>query len=157
MKKQYRYHYDSPIGLLGIISSETDLLSISFLGTGKPKKQELNEIITETINQLKEYFSGKRKYFHLKLSFEGHTSFQKGVWQALSQIPYAKTASYSEIAKKISKEQAVRAVGNACGKNPFLIIIPCHRVLRKDGSFGGFSAGDDLKQKLLDHEYRFTK
>ena len=79
------------------------------------------------------------------------TEFQKHVWKVLTEIPYGKSLSYSDIAKKINKNGAARAVGQAVGKNPIIIIIPCHRVLAKHG-LGGFSAGLDVKKKLLDIE-----
>ena len=83
--------------------------------------------------------------------WEAGTEFQKHVWKILTEIPYGKSLSYSDIAKKINKNGAARAVGQAVGKNPIIIIIPCHRVLAKHG-LGGFSAGLDVKKKLLDIE-----
>ena len=80
------------------------------------------------------------------------TDFQKSVWQELINIPYGETRTYKEIAQKINNPKALRAVGTAIGKNPFFIIIPCHRVIRSDGKMGGFAYGLDVKEKLLDLE-----
>ena len=83
------------------------------------------------------------------------TDFQKSVWQALLKIPYGKTSSYKELANEIGKPKAMRAVGTAVGKNPFLIIVPCHRVIKNDGSLGGFAYGSEIKKKLLKIEGNF--
>lgn len=105
----------------------------------------------EARKQLKEYFDGKRKEFSLPLHFGG-TSFQKKVWKALEKIPYGETRSYEWVAKEVGKPRASRAVGNAVGANPFPIVIPCHRVIRKDGGLGGYGYGTAMKKKLLEIE-----
>lgn len=102
-------------------------------------------------SQLEEYFKGDRKKFDLSLSFHG-TEFQKKVWQELSRIPYGDTLSYKTLAAKIKKDKAVRAVGSANGKNPFCVIVPCHRVIASDGTLGGYNGGLKLKNFLLDLE-----
>ena len=107
-----------------------------------------NEITREAARQLMEYFVHIRTSFSLPLDLSG-TTFQQQVWNALREIPYGQTSTYGEIAARIGAPRAVRAVGRAIGKNPCLIVIPCHRVLGKDGSLTGFSAGMDLKQRLL--------
>jgi len=111
----------------------------------------------DTTRQLDEYFRGKRRKFNLPLKLDNYTPFQRKVWQALSQIPFAHTMNYSDLATIINRPGAFRALGNACGKNPYPIIIPCHRVIKKDGSLGGFSAGIGIKLKLLEFEQRVTK
>ena len=98
--------------------------------------------------QLTEYFDGLRTEFTFNFDFRG-TTFQMNVWNALSQIPYGSTYCYSDIANKIDNPKAVRAVGTAIGSNPIAIVIPCHRVLGKNGSLTGFSGGLDVKEKLL--------
>jgi O-6-methylguanine DNA methyltransferase len=98
--------------------------------------------------QLQEYVEGKRKAFSLDLELVG-TPFQKSVWRALLEIPYGKTVSYQDIAKKLGRPKASRAVAKAVGANPFLILIPCHRVIGSDGNLRGFRAGLELKKKLL--------
>lgn len=101
--------------------------------------------------QYEDYFAGKRTQFTFSLDLHG-TPFQISVWKALLTIPYGLTASYSDVAGKIGKRQAVRAVGRAIGANPVLIAVPCHRVIGKDGTLTGFRAGLTMKQKLLEIE-----
>ena len=103
------------------------------------------------IRQLKEYFSGTRKDFDLPLHLMG-TEFQKLVWRQLCQVPFGKTASYKEIAEKIGRPKAMRAVGQANHRNPIPIIIPCHRIIGANGHLVGFGAGLDKKRFLLSHE-----
>lgn len=100
--------------------------------------------------QLKEYFKGKRSKFSILLKMEG-TEFQKKVWEEITKIPYGKTVSYKELAKKINAPYSYRAVANACGANKIPIVIPCHRVVASNG-FGGYSAGLELKKYLLELE-----
>jgi len=100
------------------------------------------------IKQIQDYFAGKRKKFSMKLFMKG-TDFQKNVWRAIAKISYGKTASYYDIAKIIKNPDALRAVGTACGKNPLPIVIPCHRVISKDGGIGGFGGGVSLKKRML--------
>ncbi|MBQ1612446.1 MAG: methylated-DNA--[Alphaproteobacteria bacterium] len=101
--------------------------------------------------QLEEYFSGKRKTFDIKINPAG-TEFQKRVRHELLKIPYGSTKSYSEIARNIGKPNAQRAVGSACNKNPIMIVIPCHRVVSKNGDLAGFACGLNVKKKLLELE-----
>ena len=97
------------------------------------------------------YFSKKRKSFDIPIKLEG-TEFQKRVWDALIQIPYGKTCTYKDIAEKIGNPKACRAVGGANNKNPIMIIVPCHRVIGKNGDLVGYAGGIEVKQKLLDLE-----
>lgn len=101
--------------------------------------------------QLKQYLEGKLKRFHCHLDLKG-TPFQKKVWTALRKIPYGQTRSYGEIAQRIGHPKAFRAVGNANGKNPVPLIIPCHRVIESNGGLGGFGHGLKVKKQLLDFE-----
>jgi methylated-DNA-[protein]-cysteine S-methyltransferase len=98
--------------------------------------------------EIQEYLSGVRKTFTVQLDIVG-TDFQKKVWQQLLKIPYGQTNSYKEIARQIKNPDAVRAVGSANGKNRFCIIIPCHRVIASNGTFGGYSGGIPFKKYLL--------
>lgn len=100
------------------------------------------------IDQLREYFEGKREGFDLPLDLRG-TRFQLRVWTALQAIPFGETRSYKDIASQVGHPTAFRAVGQANGSNPIPIVIPCHRVLRSDGALGGFSSGLDIKARLL--------
>lgn len=99
-------------------------------------------------DQLIEYFDGERKQFTFYFDVHG-TFFQMNVWNALSTIPYGESFCYSDIANQIGNPKAVRAVGTAIGSNPVAIVIPCHRVLGKNGTLTGFSGGLDVKEKLL--------
>lgn len=143
--------YKSSIGNILIEESNNfitkiGLISDSFNNTGSESKLE-----QETAKQLDEYFKGTRKEFNLPLYLNG-TEFQKKVWQTLKQIPYGQTKSYKEIAIIIGNKNASRAVGMANNKNPFLIVIPCHRVIGSDGNLVGYALGLDTKQKLLNLE-----
>lgn len=114
------------------------------------KESEEDELYEIFKDQILEYFAGKRKNFdRLDLLDPQGTSFQKSVWQALLKIPYGETLSYKDIAKMIGRPKAIQAVGTAIGKNPFLIIVPCHRVIKSNGSIGGFAYGRKIKEKLL--------
>ncbi len=103
----------------------------------------------QTIRELREYFAGKRTVFEVPIDLRQGTAFQREVWDELRRIPYGQTISYGEQAKKMGRPTAMRAVGGANGKNPIPIIIPCHRVLSSTGKLHGFSAGIDLKRRLL--------
>ena len=106
-------------------------------------------ILVQATRQLKEYFSGERTHFDLPLDLQGGTSFQQSVWQALLAIPSGATTSYGEISTRIGKPAAVRAVGAAVGRNPVSVIVPCHRVLGRDGSLTGYAGGLERKTALL--------
>jgi methylated-DNA-[protein]-cysteine S-methyltransferase len=110
-------------------------------------------ILNRAAEQIKDYFDGKKVTFNLPLNPMG-TPFQRAVWQALTEIPYGETRSYQDIAIAIGNPKAVRAVGGAVNKNPIMIVVPCHRVIGKDGSLVGFYGGLELKQRLLDLEKR---
>ena len=112
------------------------------------KKEKITPLLQRTILQLQEYFLGQRKEFDLPINLKG-TNFQIKVWQELQKIPYGEVISYSELAERINCPKAIRAVGGACGKNPIPIIVPCHRVLGKNGNLTGFSGGINYKEKLL--------
>ncbi|OKL35658.1 methylated-DNA--[protein]-cysteine S-methyltransferase [Domibacillus mangrovi] len=112
---------------------------------------ENEEALKPYIDELRQYFKGMRQSFSLPLDVKG-TPFQEEIWEALQQIPYGKTYSYSDIAELIQKPTAVRAVGTAIGANPVLITVPCHRVIGKNGSITGYRGGMDLKEYLLQLE-----
>lgn len=146
------YYYDklnSPIGILSIIADETALLRID-LGDIE-KKISGNSVTEQTKAQLLEYFNKKRTEFTVPLSPKG-TEFQQKVWLALTEIPYGHTASYEDIAIKTNNPKACRAVGGANNKNPIPIIIPCHRVIGKNGSLIGYAGGTEIKKYLLNLE-----
>jgi methylated-DNA-[protein]-cysteine S-methyltransferase len=150
--------FESPVGPLLLAGSESGLKLVSF-ATGKqavavnPGWKEDRAAFAEVVAQLRAYFSGNRKNFELPLHIEG-TDFQKSVWTELRSIPYGETISYKELAGRIGKPRAIRAVGAANGANPIPIIIPCHRVIGNDGNLTGFGGGLPLKKKLLELESR---
>lgn len=109
------------------------------------------ELIKKTFVEIEEYLDGERKIFDIPINPQG-TDFQKKVWKELKKIPYGKTATYGEIAEKIGNPKAQRAVGLANNRNPLPIIIPCHRVIGKNGSLTGYALGLDVKKILLDLE-----
>ena len=140
----------SPIGWVRIEMDEETISSISFTEKKPPLSNLKNNMLQQCHQELIDYFDGKRTTFSLPVQTNG-TPFQNSVWQALAAIPYGKTATYQEIATKIGKPRAVRAVGTACKKNPLTIVIPCHRVTSSHG-MGGYNGGIERKQWLLQHE-----
>lgn len=104
--------------------------------------------------QLAEYFAGQRREFDLPWTLHG-TVFQRAVWQVIATIPWSETLSYGEVARRIGRPKAVRAVGAACGRNPLSIVIPCHRVVGSDGSLTGYGGGLARKVWLLEFERCF--
>jgi len=146
--------YKSPIGYLEVITSNNKLNEIRFIESDKElnhSSNENNSFLNKVFSQLDEYFAGERKEFDISLDSEG-TSFQKNVWQKLTEIPYGKTTSYVDIATKIDNPKASRAIGNANNKNHIPIIIPCHRVIGKSGKMVGYAGGIWKKEWLLEHE-----
>ncbi|NCP65016.1 MAG: methylated-DNA--[protein]-cysteine S-methyltransferase [Paraglaciecola sp.] len=150
---QFLDYWDSPLGCLAFSASCTGLTSIKFVS-----EHQLpifaNKYITSAKTQLEEYFLGKRRTFDLSLDSSG-TEFQQSVWQALLTIPYGEKRSYRDIALAIDKPKAVRAVGAANGRNPFTIVVPCHRVIGANGSLTGYAWGVDIKAQLLRHEAQY--
>lgn len=133
-----------------MIEFELDDIGIVGMSFSQEKNVEVDEN-SEIQKQLTEYENGKRKVFELPLHLIG-TDFQKQVWNALLEIPYGETRSYQEIAIRIGKPKALRAVGGACNRNPIGIIVPCHRVIGKNGSLTGYAGGLSYKELLLKHE-----
>ena len=174
--KKYTATINSPLGKIKITTDEKHLLEICFVSSGK-NSSEQPRVLKETAKQLNEYFSGKRERFVIPISWKklDATTFQIEAWKTLKKIPFVKTISYGEQAKKVGTPKACRAVGSANGKNPLPIIIPCHRVIRGQtppsstprklrssptkkrrnltpAVLGGFSSGIWRKKILLRHE-----
>ncbi len=156
--KQYCY-YKAPFGELLLVRTKKGLEELHFPNYHKantPRAEWVNAplFFKDVIQQLKEYFMGKRKEFTIPLNPTG-TSFQMRVWSELQKIPFGTTSSYLDIAKRIHNPKACRAVGGANNKNPISIIIPCHRIIGKDGSLTGFGGGLEVKEFLLNHEKEY--
>lgn len=141
---------NTPLGTAKIKGDEKGISLISINEEGEISKKIPLEL-KEAVNQLKEYFEGKRKQFNFELNPKG-TDFQQKVWKALLKIPYGKTTSYLELSKTLGDVKAIRAVASANGKNPLWIVIPCHRVIGSDGSLTGYAGGLWRKKWLIDHE-----
>jgi methylated-DNA-[protein]-cysteine S-methyltransferase len=144
-------HYaimDSPLGSLSIASSERGLVSVQF-GLNMPADGLIDDAANrEVVEELQEYFEGKRTHFDLPLDIQG-TPFQVAVWNELLKIPYGSTCSYIDIARSLGKPGAARAVGMANHENAIAVVIPCHRVVGSDGSLTGYAGGLYIKQQLL--------
>ena len=148
--------YDSPLGPIRLVCEDGSLTGLTFAdcreteSISKPDEAALSD----AVRWLDIYFSGREPDFLPEMCLRG-TDFQKRVWTILSEIPYGRTCSYGDIAKKLAENNgrmSAQAVGNAVGRNPIAIIIPCHRVIRSDGSIGGYAFGEDLKKSLLELE-----
>lgn len=133
----------------------TDTKKYGRIDTGQVPHQPVDRLLENCMQQLREYFDGQRLQFDLPV-FQPGTDFQQKVWAALSTIPFGRTISYLELARRVGDPKAVRAVGTINGKNQLSILVPCHRVIGSDGSLIGY--GGDLWRKkwLLDHEARFA-
>ncbi|WP_409253494.1 methylated-DNA--[protein]-cysteine S-methyltransferase [Bacillus sp. SCS-153A] len=137
----------SPIGNLKITADNEFLTKVEFVTD--PKSNSENPLLKKASSQIEEYFKGERKVFELPLKVKG-TPFQESVWGALREIPYGKTCSYKDIAERIGRPTAVRAIGQANKANSLPIIIPCHRVVGKDQSLTGYAGKQvDKKETLL--------
>ena len=149
----YYCYFDSPVGEL-LLAGDDDALSLVSFPEGSMRRDPEPDWIynekpfTAARQQLTEYFAGARREFDLPLKLSG-TEFQLSVLHALQQIPYGETTSYSDIAERIGRPKAVRAVGAANGRNPIPIIVPCHRVIGSHGDLTGFGGGLDPKEALL--------
>ena len=149
---------ESPIGAL-LLSGDGHVLRGLHMQLGRrpvavqPDWTEARDAFGEVRAQLADYFAGQRTGFDVPLELEG-TPFQREVWEALTEIPYGDTISYGELARRIERPRAVRAVGLANGRNPIAVIVPCHRVIGADGTLTGYGGGLDRKRLLLDLEAR---
>ena len=147
------HEIDSPVGRLLLAGDGESLIQVCFPSGPRPLQPTHDWIddaapFRTAIAQLGEYFAGERHRFDLPLAPRG-TDFQRRVWRALTEIPYGRTISYGELARRIGNPSASRAVGLANGANPLPIVVPCHRVIGADGSLTGFGGGLPIKRKLL--------
>lgn len=147
---------NTPVGQVTLVAVEEGLAAVLWEEEREgrvrfpkvPRRDERDPVLVQTKQQLKEYFAGKRREFDLPLSPLG-TPFQKQAWEALRRIPYGSTATYAEQARDMGQSGKARAVGAANGRNPLSIVVPCHRVIGKNGSLTGFAGGLKAKQFLL--------
>jgi methylated-DNA-[protein]-cysteine S-methyltransferase len=151
----YRY-VESPVGRILLVGDGTFL---SGLYTAEHKRirgpatdwRPSDASFAAAVEQLAEYFAGDRRLFDVPLRLEG-TPFQQRVWRELVRIPFGRTITYAELARRVGNPSASRAVGNANGRNPISIIVPCHRVIGADGRLTGYAGGVDIKRRLLEWE-----
>lgn len=150
-----RSEIDSPVGTLSLLASKKGLHAILWptdrKDVAKVPRADDHPMIERAAAQLREYFAGKRTRFDLPLVWSG-TPFQVRAWKELARIPYGETISYQEQARRMGDAKKTRAVGMANGRNPISIVVPCHRVIAKDGGLCGFGGGLDQKRALLDLE-----
>jgi len=156
--------YPSPLGNLLLAEEEDaivycqweDTIDEQMIEKWTEDKEQNSVLLTEACHQLTEYFAQKRKTFTLPIRLKG-TPFQQIVWDGLLQIPYGETLSYAELARRIGRNKAARAVGNANHHNPLMIIIPCHRVVASNGEISGYAGGTARKAWLLEKEKGHNK
>ncbi|MGI9621646.1 MAG: methylated-DNA--[protein]-cysteine S-methyltransferase [Acidimicrobiales bacterium] len=149
---------DSPVGDLTLVASDAGLRAVLWPDDDHrvvldvmPTPVESHPVLDRASRQLTEYFAGERCHFDIPLDLRG-TDFQISVWHSLSAIPFGETSTYARQAEMLGRPTAVRAVGAANGRNPVSIVLPCHRVVGKDGSLTGFAGGLEAKRYLLDLE-----
>lgn len=143
--------FDSPVGALYLIFAGEALCGIDFTKPVDLPRKRSHSIPLH--KELKEYFKHGKDNFNQAISFTKGTEFDHSVWMALKEIPFGETRTYKWLAGKIGRPNAFRAVGQSLGRNPIPIILPCHRIIESDGSIGGFSAGIEIKRRLLEIEY----
>lgn len=150
--------YDSPLGPMIVAATDAGLAGLWF--EGQRHLPDSNgwafapghPVLVEATSQLRDYFAGRRTGFDLPLDLQGGTPFQQSVWRALLAIPAGGTTSYGSLSERVGRPTAVRAVGAAVGRNPLSIVVPCHRVLGRDGSLTGYAGGLERKTALLQLE-----
>lgn len=148
-------HYRSPLGAMRIAAGPRGLAGLWFAGQKhEPGAVDWPEapqhpLLQEAARQLDEYFAGRRRTFDLPLDLQAGTPFQQAVWRGLLAIPSGRTASYAELGQRIGRPGAPRAVGAAVGRNPWSVVVPCHRVVGAGGALTGYAGGLDRKSALL--------
>lgn len=152
--------YHSPIGAMLIKAIDQSIASVEFMEEEQASAIEINTtetppVIHLCIDELIEYFSGKRTSFTVPIHQEG-TDFQQKVWKELYEVPFGKTLSYGELAKKLGDPKCIRAAAAANGRNKIAILIPCHRIIGADQSLVGYAWGKSRKRWLLQHEFRWA-
>lgn len=149
------HEIDSPIGRIGLVVSEAGVAKVLFEWDGIDAERERvaqHAEVPLAAHQLGEYFAGQRRTFTVPLDFRYANGFHAQALHELARVPYGTTTTYGELARQAGSPKAVRAVGGACANNPLPILVPCHRVLRADGSLGGYRGGEQAKRFLLELE-----
>lgn len=150
--------YASPLGPMILAATGRGLAGLWFEGqrhlpdSANWPHSPAHPVLVQAIAQLDAYFAGRRTHFDLPLDLQGGTAFQQSVWQALLAIPPGRTTSYGELSLRVGNPSAVRAVGAAIGRNPVSIVVPCHRVVGRDGALTGYAGGLERKTALLQLE-----
>ncbi len=158
MNELHYTYYESPVGLLKIGGTDSYIAELSFVDNkdqiayGEPG---LSDVIHQCTEQLIEFFQGRRREFNIPVHQEG-TEFQKRVWGELLEIPYGRTISYMDLAKRLGDPKVIRAAASTNGKNKISIIVPCHRVIGSDKTLVGYGGGLWRKKWLLQHEFRIA-
>jgi methylated-DNA-[protein]-cysteine S-methyltransferase len=142
---------DSPLGALTLTAEDGVLSGVYMENRPSDLGLRQDDGFDQAIRQFDEYFAGERTTFDLPTLAPGN-KLQRGVWQALSEIPYGETRSYGQIAEQLGLRHVVRAVGATIGQNPLLVVVPCHRVIGADGKLTGYAGGLDRKRRLLELE-----
>jgi methylated-DNA-[protein]-cysteine S-methyltransferase len=158
LAETYTTYYQSPVGLLKISGTDQYISEVLFHDTTQKhavNTRDMPPMIIQCIEQFIQYFHGQRRVFELPISQEG-TAFQQDVWNELMAIPFARTISYIELARKIGDPKATRAVANANGRNNVVIIVPCHRVIGANKELVGYGGGLWRKKWLLEHEMKIA-
>lgn len=145
-------YYESPLGWIEITGTAQGIQSVKLVEEKQEVDSELPQLLVNCAEQLAEYFKGERRVFDLELDWGTATAFNQSVWRTLLEIPYGHTTSYARVAEKIDNPKAVRAVGLANKHNPIAFIVPCHRVIAKNGKLQGYFYGLEVKRALLQLE-----
>jgi methylated-DNA-[protein]-cysteine S-methyltransferase len=148
----------TPRGLvrLGLPGEDADGLLADLAGRISPRVLEDPARLDEERRELDDYFAGRRHAFELPIDWQLSSGFLLRAREGIAAIPYGETRTYTDLARGAGNERAVRAAGSACSRNPIPLVVPCHRVLRSDGSLGGYAGGLEMKQRLLDLERAAT-
>ena len=161
--KSYTYLKTEMLGELLLVATSSHLVGVYFANqhngpkiSAAWKKDPAHPILKQAARELNEYLAGRRTDFSVPLAFDG-TEFQREIWKQIARIPFGKTISYTELAQRVGAPKATRAAGTATGRNPLGVIIPCHRVVGKDGGLGGYAGGLDRKKSLLNIEASVRK
>ena len=152
----YSTYFDSPIGILQVSCDEVNIVSIKFIDSPGKMIMDDHPLLNQSVQQLKDYFSGRRMILEIPHVQPG-TDFQQKIWELLVKIPFGKTITYKQLTAQFGDMKAIRAVASANGKNDLAILVPCHRVIGSNGSLTGYAGGLWRKKWLLDHESKFRQ